>query len=190
MSLTEVKAALRKEVFAKRKAAHAERGAKDGAANARLSAFFDTVSARVIAGYRPIRTEVDPTATMTAFSLAGRRICVPVIEAAGKPLKFREWTPGCEMVEGPFGAEVPASGDWLEPEALIVPLVGWDREGWRLGYGGGFYDRSLEGLRAKRPTLATGFAYAAQEVPEAPREPTDQQLDAMVTETEVLEFAR
>ncbi|MEL6792318.1 MAG: 5-formyltetrahydrofolate cyclo-ligase [Pseudomonadota bacterium] len=190
MSLAETKAALRKEVYAKRTAAHAERAAKDGAANARLSAYFDGSKARIVAGYRPIRTEVDPTPTMTALAMAGRRLCVPVIEAAGKPLKFREWTPGCEMVEGPFGAEVPATGDWLEPDALIVPLVGWDRQGWRLGYGGGFYDRSLEGLRAKRPTRAIGFAYAAQEVPEAPREPTDQQLDAMVTETETLEFAR
>lgn len=190
MSLAEVKAALRKEVFAKRKEAFAERAAKDGAANARLGGYLDGVKAGIVAGYRPIRTEVDPTPTMTALVMAGRRVCVPVIEAAGKPLKFREWAPGCAMTEGAFGAEIPAAGAWLEPEALIVPLVGWDRQGWRLGYGGGFYDRSLEGLRAKRPTLAIGFAYAAQEVPEAPREPTDQQLDAVVTEAEVVEIAR
>ena len=190
MSLAEAKAALRKDIFAKRKEAFAERAAKDGAANARLGAYLDGVKAGIVAGYRPIRTEIDPTPTMTALIMAGRRVCVPVIEAAGKPLKFREWAPGCAMTEGAFGAEIPAEGAWLEPEALIVPLVGWDRQGWRLGYGGGFYDRSLEGLRAKRPTLAIGFAYAAQEVPEAPREPTDQQLDAVVTEAEVMEVAR
>lgn len=188
MNLKDVKAALRKEVYAKRRAAHAERAASDGAANARLSRYFDGAAARIVAGYRPIRTEIDPTATMTALALAGRLVCVPVIEAAGKPLKFREWTPGCEMAEGAFGALIPVNGDWLEPEALIVPLVGWDREGWRLGYGGGFYDRSLERLRATRPTLAVGFAYGAQELAQAPREPTDQRLDAMVTEAEVLEF--
>ena len=140
-------------------------------------------AASIIAGYRPIRTEIDPTPAMEALHAAGARLCVPVIEAAGRPLKFREWTPGCAMEAGPFGAEVPAAGEWLEPEVLIVPLVGWDREGWRLGYGGGFYDRTLELLRAKRPTLAIGFAYAAQELDAAPREVTDQQLDAVVTET-------
>lgn len=190
MTIAEAKAALRKDIYAKRKAAHAERGAKDGAANARLSTLFDNLRAGVVAGYRPIRTEVDPTPTMAALVMAGRRVCVPVIEAAGQPLLFREWRPDCEMVEGAFGAEVPANGDWLEPEALIVPLVGWDRKGWRLGYGGGFYDRTLEGLRKKRPTHAIGFAYAAQEIPEAPREPTDQRLTALVTEAETMEFMR
>ena len=84
------------------------------------------------------------------------------------------------------GAAVPATGEYLEPNIVIAPLVGWDRQGWRLGYGGGFYDRSLEGLRAKHPTRAIGFAYAAQELPEAPQEPTDQQLDAIVTEDETI----
>jgi 5-formyltetrahydrofolate cyclo-ligase len=101
----------------------------------------------------------------------------------GQPLKFREWSPGCAMVEGEFGAWIPAEGAWIEPEVLIVPLVGFDRRGFRLGYGGGFYDRTLELLRARRPTLAVGFAFAAQELPEVPIEPTDQRLDAILTET-------
>ena len=86
------------------------------------------------------------------------------------------------MVEGEFGALVPAAGNWLEPRLLIAPLVAFDANGWRLGYGGGFYDRSLEGLRAQRRTLAVGFAYSAQQVDMVPRDPTDQPLDAVVTE--------
>ena len=93
------------------------------------------------------------------------------------------------MIDGPFGARVPAVEDWIEPEVLIVPLVAFDARGNRLGYGGGFYDRTLERLRAKRPTLAIGFAFDAQEADALPLEPTDQPLDLIVTESRVLRFA-
>ncbi len=94
------------------------------------------------------------------------------------------------MVEGAFKALVPEEGAWVEPQVLIVPLLAFDARGYRLGYGGGFYDRTLEGLRARRPVLAVGLAFAAQEVAAVPVEPTDQRLDAVVTETGVTEFAR
>lgn len=181
--ITDRKAALRKQSFAARRRA---RDADDGSAaeTARdhfLAARLHT-GATVVSGYRPIRTELDPTPLMVALLAAGHRLCVPVIEGPGLPLKFREWTPDTRMVEGAFGAEVPESGAWLEPELLIAPLVGFDRAGRRLGYGGGFYDRTLERLRARRRTLAVGFAYAGQEVDEVPGDPTDQPLDGVVTE--------
>ena len=132
-----------------------------------------------------MRTEIDPSVAMAAHQ---GPVGVPVIMGAGQPLKFREWTPGCALIEGEFGAKIPAEGAWIEPEILIVPMVAWDRRGFRLGYGGGFYDRTLEGLRAKRPTIAIGFAFAAQELPEVPVEPVDQPLDALVTETGVIRF--
>jgi len=83
---------------------------------------------------------------------------------------------------GEFGALIPQEGAWLEPELLIVPLVAFDRRGYRLGYGGGFYDRTLQALRAHKPTLAIGFAFAAQELPLVPTDTTDQPLDAIITE--------
>lgn len=92
------------------------------------------------------------------------------------------------MKDGPFGAKVPEVDDYFDPEILIVPLVAFDAKGGRLGYGGGFYDRTLEGLRAKRPTLAIGFAFDAQEAEGLPLEPTDQPLDMVVTESRVLTF--
>ncbi len=92
------------------------------------------------------------------------------------------------MVEGPFGAAVPASSEEVEPQVLIVPLVAFDSRGRRLGYGGGFYDRTLERLRSARPTWAVGFAYAAQESESLPEESTDQPLDAVVTEVGELRF--
>jgi 5-formyltetrahydrofolate cyclo-ligase len=92
------------------------------------------------------------------------------------------------MVEGPFGAKIPEAGADVIPEVLIVPLVAFDARGFRLGYGGGFYDRTLEGLRARGPVVAVGFAYGAQEAEALPLEPTDQRLDAIVTEAGVRVF--
>ncbi|MEM7178132.1 MAG: 5-formyltetrahydrofolate cyclo-ligase [Pseudomonadota bacterium] len=182
MQITDQKAALRKTAFAARKAAHGAAG--DAAQAARdhfLASRFHT-GAAVISAYRPIRTEIDPTPLMEALFAAGHRLCVPVIQGAGLALKFAEWAPGEAMTHGPFGAEVPADLRWVEPDLLIAPLVAFDAGCWRLGYGGGFYDRSLEELRAKRPTRAVGYAYEAQLVGQIPRDPTDQQLNAVITE--------
>lgn len=182
----ETKAALRKQVFARRKAAHAAAGEAALAARDHFLAGRMHVGAQVISAYRPILSEIDVTPLMLALFAAGHRLCVPVIQGKGLPLKFREWTPDSQMITGEFGAEIPAEGDWLEPELLIAPLVAFDAKGWRLGYGGGFYDRTLALLRSKRPTRAVGFAYTVQEVQDVPTEPTDQPLDAIVTERGVI----
>jgi len=185
-NLSEIKAATRKAGFAARKAAHTNAKNADTAAAGHFLRNIPTSEGAVIAGYRPIQTEIDPTPLMTALYESGRRICVPVIEEADMPLKFREWTPDTKMIKGAFGAEIPKEGDWLEPTVLITPLVAFDKKGWRLGYGGGFYDRSLEGLRDKRTTRAVAYAYAAQEIDAVPTEPTDQRLNAIVTEKGII----
>ncbi len=177
--LTSVKAAARKAAFARRKEAHSEARSTAGVAN--LLSVMTEHKGKVIAGYMPMRTEIIPTPVMAAMSAHGP-ICVPVIEAAGFPLKFALWDPGTKMVEGAFGASIPEKPEYVEPEVVIAPLVAFDLKGGRLGYGGGFYDRTLEGLRAKRPTLAIGYAYAAQRADDLPLEPTDQPLDAIVTD--------
>lgn len=112
---------------------------------------------------------------------------VPVIRGEGQPLNFSRWDPDTLLIDAPFGARVPEIENCFDPEILIVPLVAFTRSGGRLGYGGGFYDRTLEGLRAKRATLAIGFAFAAQEATDLPLEPTDQTLDLIVTETEIID---
>lgn len=186
MTLEDRKAAARKDAFARRKAAHAQH--LPGTAG-RLSEVLAGYRGVPTAGYVPIRTEIDPLPAMSEAAAHGP-VCVPVIRAAGQALVFSEWDPDCPMVEGPFGASIPATETLVTPELLIVPLVAFSRDGGRLGYGGGFYDRTLEGLRATRPTLAIGFAYAAQEAECLPLEPTDQPLDMIVTETEVIEVPR
>jgi 5-formyltetrahydrofolate cyclo-ligase len=187
--IPEQKTALRDAAFARRKDAHVARATAGPAACARLLSFIGPLApGTVVSGYRPIRTEIDPTPAMEALFAAGARLCAPVIEARGRPLKFREWTPGCAMERGAFGAEVPASGDWLTPSVVIVPMVAFDRTGHRLGYGGGFYDRTLDTLRDKGKVRAIGLAYAAQQGPDLPAHEGDHRLDAVVTEIGVLEF--
>lgn len=182
--LTEIKAAARKAAFASRKVAFHAR--VPGAAG-RLSEVLAGYRGVPLSGYMPIRTEIDPVSAMAEASAYGP-VGVPVIQAAGKPLKFSRWTPEGPLKDGPFGARVPEVDDYFDPEILIVPLVAFDANGGRLGYGGGFYDRTLEGLRGKRATLAIGFAFDAQEAQDLPLEPTDQPLDMVVTESRVLTF--
>lgn len=184
MTLAAQKAEARRAAFAARKAAFQ---AGQGQAAELLADFLSDQKGRVLAGYMPMRTEIDPLPAMAAHQ---GPVCVPVIPGPDMPLRFREWTPGCAMEAGAFGALIPAEGAWLEPEVLIVPLLSFDRRGFRLGYGGGFYDRTLERLRARGTTLALGFAFAAQEVAEVPIEPTDQPLDAILTETGLIPLGR
>lgn len=185
------KAALRKAVFARRKAAHAAGAeAAAAAAAARFLADFPVPEGAEIAGYRPIRTEIDPTPLMRALHDAGARLSTPVIVAAGEPLLFRRWTPEARMIAGPFGAEIPETGETVEPTVFIAPLVAFDRSGGRLGYGGGFYDRTLARARGRRAIRAIGYAYAAQETEATPAEPTDQRLDAIVTERETVRLTQ
>lgn len=186
MDISEQKARLRRCASQARKAAHAAAsGAGETARDHFLTANLHQ-GAQVVSGYHPIQSEIDPKPLMRALIEQGRRLCLPVIEGKGKPLKFREWTPETEMVDGPFGAHVPASGEWLEPDLLIVPLLAFDATGARLGYGGGFYDRTIAKLSAAAPIRAVGFAYAAQQVDAVPVEATDRILDAITTEQGVL----
>lgn len=178
-SCDDEKSALRKAAKATRRALHDPvRGA--GAA-AQLLEVLRPHAGRVIAGYMPIHSEVSPLPAMLGM-LGHARLAVPVIQGEGLPLIFREWAPGAQMIDGPFGALVPAEGDFLAPDLIILPLLAFDRRGFRLGYGGGYYDRTLEALNGKTRPLAVGFAYAGQEVPRVPIALHDQPLDLIVTE--------
>ncbi len=180
--MKDIKALAREAAVVARKAAFA---AGQGQAAEILADYLAAQAGRVLSGYMPMRTEIDPLPAMAAHQ---GPVGVPVIIGQGMPLRFREWTPGAAMVEGAFKALIPAEGGWLDPDVLIVPMLAFDARGYRLGYGGGFYDRTLQGLRARGPVLAVGFAFAAQEVAAVPTDATDQRLDAVVTETGVTVF--
>ena len=181
--MTDVKAVARAEAFARRAEAFA---AGQGQAAEILADYLVPHRGKVLSGYMPMRSEIDPLPAMAAHQ---GPVGVPVILAKASPLRFREWSPGCRLVAGAFRALIPEEGAWVEPEVMIVPMLAWDRRGYRLGYGGGFYDRTLEGLRARGRVVAVGFAFAAQEVAEVPTDAFDQRLDAVVTEKGVTVFA-
>ncbi|MEL7176644.1 MAG: 5-formyltetrahydrofolate cyclo-ligase [Pseudomonadota bacterium] len=185
MSLEPVKGAARKAAFARRKAAFEAAG--PGQAGV-LSEFLAGHRGVPVSGFMPINSEINPLPAMAEAAAYGP-VGVPVIRGKGQPLVFSAWEPDCALIEGPFRALVPAVEQLIVPEIVIVPLVAFDRQGGRLGYGGGFYDRTLEGLRARGAVLAIGFAFGAQEATDLPLEPTDQPLDLVITEADVIEVA-
>lgn len=182
------KTTARRAAFAARKSAHEARHqtGRDAAAQAHLRAALAPFGAAPLAGYLAIRTEIDPRPVMAAHP---GPVGVPVILGAGVALEFHLWTAEGALVEGPFGAPVPAVPQPMVPRVVIVPLVGFDARGFRLGYGGGFYDRTLARLRAAGPLTALGFAYDAQELPQVPVDAFDQRLDGIVTESGLRRFA-
>lgn len=137
----------------------------------------------VLSGYMPMRGELDPLPAMAAHS---GPVAVPVVVGRRQALEFHRWSLDCAMTLGSFKVPVPATRDPLVPQVLIVPLLAFDLDGFRLGYGGGFYDRTLEELRASGWVLAIGFAHDAQQVRRVPREATDQPLDLIVTPERVI----
>lgn len=186
MTPEDIKAAARKSAFARRRVAF--ESASPGQAG-RLSEVLAGYRGVPLSGYMPIRTEINPLATMAEAAAHGP-VGIPVIQGAERPLEFSRWEPDMPLREGPFGAQVPEHQTYFDPEILIVPLVAFDLSGGRLGYGGGFYDRTLERLRARRATLAIGFAFDAQQADTLPLEPTDQPLDLIVTERRIIEVSQ
>ena len=140
-----------------------------------------------IAGYAPIDDEIDPTPLLKL--LAGSHPCgLPSIEE-GRVLTFRLWSPGVALLPGRYGIPSPSlDSPAVLPNILLVPLLAFDRRGHRLGYGGGHYDATIAALRGRKPILAIGLAYAAQEIDRVPDERWDQALDAVVTEKGFMKF--
>jgi 5-formyltetrahydrofolate cyclo-ligase len=141
----------------------------------------------VVSGYWPVGDELDIRPLLMRLHGAGHRIGLPVVTARGEPLRFRCWEPGAPMMAAAYGIQIPgAAAPEVVPAVVLAPMLAFDRAGYRLGYGGGFYDRTLAGLRMAGRVMAVGVAYAAQEVAAVPREATDQRLDWIVTEDEAI----
>lgn len=181
----ESKAALRRT--AREVRARAQNAAASERACDRLVEVLTPQKGAVIAGYMPIGSEIDPRPAMVALS-AAQEMAVPVVVAKDAPLRFDRWAANAPMVEGAFGVQVPQMSEPVVPQVVIVPMLAFDRRGHRLGYGGGFYDRTLAQLRGQGEVLAVGFAYRAQELDDLIVEPWDALLDVIVTEREVLRF--
>lgn len=188
--LPAAKSALRKRVLAHRATIPAE--AAEAAANAvagRMLALLGRWPVGTISAFRSFGEEIGTGPLLGALDQTGYRIGLPIVMGKGKPLVFRLWRPGDSMAAGPYGIEQPlASTPEVEPDILIVPMAAFDAAGYRIGYGGGFYDRSLAALRARKPVVAIGLAYDEQEVAAVPCGPHDARLDHLVTPTRTLSF--
>lgn len=135
------------------------------------------------AGFWPMGPEIDPRPLLRALAARGHALALPVTPRRGQPLLFRRWRWGEALASGPMGTRQPAAGETVTPDWLLVPLLAFDQAGRRLGYGGGYYDRTLAGLPA---ATALGCAYAAQEIPEVPAGPLDWRLAGVATESGVI----
>lgn len=137
----------------------------------------------IIAGYWPMGEEMDPRPLMLALASRGHALALPITPPRGQPLAFRAWAPSAALRPGPLGTSEPVAGEELRPDVLLVPLLAFDRAGRRLGYGGGYYDRTLATLPGAK---AIGIAYAGQEMPEVPAGPQDFRLPLIATEVGVI----
>jgi 5-formyltetrahydrofolate cyclo-ligase len=183
-----VKADLRKDAHGVRAALSDEVRAE--AAKAVATHFFESIAYApedVIAGYWRIRDELDCQPILIRLMDSGQKVVLPVVEGNDAPLDLRVWEADAPLYEAGFGTLAPSDlAPRAAPDVVLMPLLGFDSVGTRLGYGGGYYDRTLAVL-PKKPMLV-GLAFAAQELPHIPREPHDVPLDAIVTENGVRFF--
>ncbi|MCW5725792.1 MAG: 5-formyltetrahydrofolate cyclo-ligase [Maricaulaceae bacterium] len=177
------KSRARRAAFARRARA---RAAAPDAARALVANFPDDIwpaIGSVVAGYHPIGDEIDPRPLLETFHCEQARLALPCMQGKGRPLAFRQWLPGDELVKAAFGVMEPAADRAeLRPALVLVPLLAADRAGNRLGYGQGYYDRTLAFLRAQGPVVAAGLAYDGQLAASVPAGRHDQRLDWLITE--------
>ncbi len=150
---------------------------------AHLAAYFGYTLPHVVGGYWPLGSEIDPRPTMAWLHARGVALALPETPPQGAPLRFRVYLPGEPLVIGRYGTQHPLGAE-IVPDLLLVPLLAFDRRGHRLGYGGGYFDRTLSAWPATR---AIGCAYAAQELDAIPTGPYDRALHAIATERGVIE---
>ena len=191
MTITARKQAMREDALARRVAL---RAATPDAAERMARNFVARIplpDRAVVSAFVAIGEEADPAPLIGLLRAKGHRIALPRVVKKGEKLAFHLYEPGAALIPGVFGLSQPGK-DWPEavPYVLVVPLLAFDSRGMRLGYGGGFYDRTLADLRATRTILAVGFAFAGQEVADVPHRESDEPLDWVVTETGARRFER
>ena len=172
---------------------------RDALSDAQRAAASEAIAARglplalpqgaVVAGYSPIRSEIDPIPLMRTLATRGAQLALPSITARGQSLAFRAWSANDGLLPGSLGILEPSpAAAEIIPEIMLVPLAAFDRAGHRIGYGAGHYDYTLAHLRKLKHIIAIGVAFAAQEIKAIPALPHDVALDYVLTETQTFEF--
>jgi len=143
----------------------------------------------IVSGFMPMKSEINPLPLLHKAADQGARLALPAIDKRGKPLIMRAWKFGDPFKAGQWGIREPVpEAPAVDPDILIVPLACFDRAGHRIGYGAGYYDMTINALRAKKKVIAIGIAFAVQEIPRVPATERDERLDLVLTEREAIDF--
>jgi len=189
VSIEQAKADLRRDAAARRDALPADMRKAAAEAIAARAFPLPVAPGAVVSGFMSMKSEINPLPLMQKLAGAGARLALPRIVGRGHPLSMRAWEIGAPLERGQWGIREPRSdAPEVDPDVLIVPLLVFDRAGYRLGFGAGYYDMTLTALRARKTITAVGIAFAAQEVPAVPRTERDARLDLVLTEREVIDL--
>mgnify|MGYP001454492647 FL=1 len=186
---TPTKAELRARALARREALTDKQRTKSAQALAKRGLPVEIVTGMVVSGYSPIRNEIDPAPLMLRLAEQGARLALPVVNARGKSLTFRAWSPSDRLMLGPLGIPEPSpAAAELIPDIMLVPLAAFDRLGHRIGYGAGHYDYTFAHLRKSKAVTGIGVAFAVQEIEAVPALSHDVALDFVLTDKETFDF--
>ena len=185
------KAELRREALTRRDGLPAAERAQAATTIAERSFPVAVAPGAIVAGFMPMKSEINPLPLMRKLADAGARLALPVVAGPGKPLIMRAWGFGEPLAAGVWGIrQPPPAAPAVAPDILLVPLLAFDRAGHRIGYGAGYYDMTIAALRAQKAVVAIGLAFAAQEIAAVPATPHDAPLDLVLTEREAIDLRR
>jgi 5-formyltetrahydrofolate cyclo-ligase len=182
------KAVIRRDALARRSAIPAPARAKAAQAIAARPFPVDVPAGAYVSGFMPLKHEINPVPLLQSLANAGASLALPVVIERGKPLVMRAFVFGDPLLSGVWGIrEPPPEAPEVFPDIMIVPLLAFDRRGHRIGYGAGYFDLTINAVRARKTVVAVGIAFAAQEIPQVPATPRDARLDLVLTEQGVID---
>jgi 5-formyltetrahydrofolate cyclo-ligase len=188
-TITLQKSELRTAALAKRDALPAEERQRGAETVATRSFPVPVRAGTIVSGFMPMRSEINPLPLMRKLAAQGAQLALPVIQGRGKPLLMRAWNFGAPLEARQWGIKEPLdTAPVVDPDVLLVPLACFDRAGHRIGYGAGYFDKTIRALRAKKAVTAVGLAFAAQEIERVPATEFDEKLDLVLTEREVIDL--
>jgi 5-formyltetrahydrofolate cyclo-ligase len=190
-TIDDLKKTIRREAVARRDGLPAAERAKAAEAIAARPFPIAIKPGTIVSGFSSLKSEINPVPLMRRLADQGAQLALPVVAGKGKPLIMRAWSFGEPLDSGVWGIREPKpEAPEVAPDILIVPLLAFDRAGNRIGYGAGYYDMTIAKLRAMKPTVAIGIAFAAQQIDAVPVTPRDARLDLVLTEREIIDLRR
>jgi len=187
-AIADAKAAIRREVLARRDGLPADMRSAAAQAIAERPFPVAVTADAIVSGFMPLKSEINPIPLMRRLADAGAQLALPAIAGRGRPLTMRAYSFGEPLASGVWGIREPGpDAREVFPDIVIAPLLAFDRGGRRLGYGAGYYDMTIMGLRARKPVVVVGIAFAAQEIAHVPTTARDASLDLVLTEREIID---